>query len=145
MILRTPNWEDFVDLSFSEIRSCGSNNLQVVRRLRAMIGDLIKTLPGHRHPALLEQLSLLDREIERHFSYPEELALARVADTQGLGGSSGTRGRRSRVQSGSELLGASQANAGREPIANRRAAPAAPGGANRASLTQINGRGRRPT
>ena len=89
VILRTPNWEDFVGLSFSEIRSCGSNNLQIVRRLRAMIEDLIRTLPSHRHSALLEQLSLLDREIGRHFNYPEELALAYVADTQGLGGSAG--------------------------------------------------------
>ena len=37
VICRTPNWEDFVYLVFSEIRRCGSNNLQVARRLRAMI------------------------------------------------------------------------------------------------------------
>jgi hypothetical protein len=48
-----------------------------------------QTLPKHRHPALLDQLSLLDREIKRRFSYPEELALAGVADSQGLGGHSG--------------------------------------------------------
>jgi hypothetical protein len=74
VILRTSNWEDFVSLSFSEIRQCRSNNLQIVRRLRAMIENLIQTLPKHRHPALHRELSLLDREIERHFSYPEELA-----------------------------------------------------------------------
>jgi uncharacterized membrane protein len=90
VIFRTPNWEDFVHLSFSEIRSCGSSNLQIVRRLRAMIENLMQTLPAHRHPALLKELSLLDREIEKHFAYEEELALARVADTQGLGGHSGT-------------------------------------------------------
>jgi len=38
--------------------------------------------------ALNQQLSLLDREIAKNFSYPEELALARVPDTQGLGGHS---------------------------------------------------------
>ena len=32
---------------------------------------------------------MLDREIEKNFIYPEELALARVADAQGLGGHSG--------------------------------------------------------
>ncbi len=89
VIFRTPNWEDFVHLAFSEIRSCGSNNLQIVRRLRAMIENLMRTLPSHRHAALLQELSLLDRESERNFTYPEELALARVADTQGLGGRSG--------------------------------------------------------
>jgi uncharacterized membrane protein len=89
VIFRTPNWDDFVHLAFSEIRACGSNNLQIVRRLRAMIDNLVRTLPARRHAALLQQLSLLDREIERHFNYPEELALARIADAQGLGGHSG--------------------------------------------------------
>ena len=67
LIFRTPNWEDFVHLAFSEIRSCGSNNLQIVRRLRAMIENLMLTLPAHRHAALLTELSLLDREIEKKF------------------------------------------------------------------------------
>lgn len=90
VIFRTPNWEEFVHLAFSEIRGCGANNLQVVRRLRAMLENLVQTLPAHRHAALLQQLALLDREIEKHFTYPEELALARVADAQGLGGHPGT-------------------------------------------------------
>jgi uncharacterized membrane protein len=89
VIFRTPNWDDFVDLAFTEIRSCGSNNLQIVRRMRAMIQNLLQTLPRTRHEALLRQLSLLDREIERVFIYPEELKLARIADAQGLGGHSG--------------------------------------------------------
>jgi uncharacterized membrane protein len=88
VIFPTPNWEDFVHLSFSEIRQCGSQNLQIARRLRAMIENLIQTLPSHRQPALQQQLSLLDREITRFFQYPEELALARVGDSQGLGGRS---------------------------------------------------------
>jgi uncharacterized membrane protein len=89
LIFRTPNWDDFVYLAFSEIRSCGSNNLQIVRRMRAMIENLVETLPPNRREALFRQLSLLDREVERIFTYPEELALARVADAQGLGGHSG--------------------------------------------------------
>lgn len=89
VVFRTPNWEDFVHLAFSEIRSCGSRNLQIVRRLRAMIENLVQTLPEHRHAALLLQLSLLDREIEKTFPYREDLALARIADAQGLGGHSG--------------------------------------------------------
>ena len=92
LIFRTPKWEDFVNLAFSEIRSCGSNNLQIVRRLRAMIDNLVLTLPAHCHPPLQQQLSLLDREIARYFVYPEELALARIADSQGLGGRSGRSG-----------------------------------------------------
>ena len=75
VIFRTPNWDDFVHLTFSEMRACGSSNLQIVRRLRAMIENLIRTLPAHRHPEPQQELSLLDRETEKHFQYPEELAL----------------------------------------------------------------------
>jgi hypothetical protein len=54
-----------------------------------MIENLIQTLPAHRHAVLLQELSLLDREIAKKFAYPEELALARIGDAQGLGGHSG--------------------------------------------------------
>jgi uncharacterized membrane protein len=86
--VRTPNWDDFVDLAFSEIRACGANNLQIVRRLRAMIENLTETLPDHRQRELQEQSTLLDNEIERLFRYPQERALAGIADSQGLGGHS---------------------------------------------------------
>src|SRR5262249_484839 len=89
VIFRTPNWEDFVHLAFTEIRHCGAQNMQVARRLRAMIENLIQTLPKHRHPALQRELQLLDREIEKYFPCPEDLALARVGGSQGLGGASG--------------------------------------------------------
>ena len=75
-----------MNLAFSEIRRCGTNNFQVARRLRAMIENLMRTLPEHRHAALQQQLALLDREIEREYSLPEDLALARGSDSQGLGG-----------------------------------------------------------
>ncbi len=87
VILRTPNWEDFVHLTFREIRHCGGDSVQVARRLRAMAENLIQTLPEHRDPALRSELDLLDRTIEKRFDFPEDLALARVPDAQGLGGS----------------------------------------------------------
>jgi uncharacterized membrane protein len=86
VILRTPNWDDFVHMAFSEIRHCGRNSLQVVRRMRAMIENLMQTLPKHRYPALREQLGLLDRDVQAQFPYAEDLALARTPDSQGLGG-----------------------------------------------------------
>ena len=89
VIFRTPNWEDFVHLAFTEIRHCGAQNMQVVRRLRVMIENLIQTLPKHRHAILQRELTLLDRDIEKYFVYPEDLALARIGDSQGLGGASG--------------------------------------------------------
>jgi uncharacterized membrane protein len=89
VVSRTPNWEDFVHLAFTEIRCYGTQSMQIARRLRAMVENLIETLPKHRHPILIEQLNILDRDIERSFVYPEDRVLARVGDSQGLGGASG--------------------------------------------------------
>ena len=83
--------QPFVHLTFNEIRLCGANNTQVARRLRSMLENLIQTLPARRHSALLEQLSLLDRDLQKHFPWPEDLALARIPDSQGLGGHSEIR------------------------------------------------------
>ena len=86
VIFRTPNWGDFVNLACTELRRYGADSIQVVRRLRAMIENLIRTLPEDRHAALKAQLALLDHAIEAIYSLPEELALATAADSQGLGG-----------------------------------------------------------
>ena len=88
VIFRTPNWEDFVHLAFSEIRFYGAENMQIARRLRAMILNLTDTLPAQRHSALRKELELLDRTIEKLYVLPEDLRLASIPDLQGLGGSS---------------------------------------------------------
>ena len=88
MIFRTPKWEDFVHLAFSEIRFYGAENIQIARRLRAMIVNLTDTLPAQRHSALRKELELLDRTIEKLYILPEDLQLASIPDLQGLGGSS---------------------------------------------------------
>lgn len=88
LIFPTPNWDDFVQLTCREIRLYGAENFQVARRLRAMIDGLIAVLPEARHPALNRELDLLDRALARIQEFPEDYALARQADLQGLGGAS---------------------------------------------------------
>jgi uncharacterized membrane protein len=88
VIFQTPNWEDFVHLAFSEIRFYGAENMQIARRLRAMIVNLTDTLPAQRHSALRKEFELLDRTIEKLYVLPEDLKLASIPDLQGLGGSS---------------------------------------------------------
>jgi uncharacterized membrane protein len=88
VIFHTPNWDDFIHLAFAEIRLYGAANFQIARRLRAMIINLANTLPAARQPALHQELDLLDRMLEKLYLLPEDLALARVPDSQGLGGSS---------------------------------------------------------
>jgi len=86
VVLHTPNWEDFVHITFRELRQCGAGSLQIARRLRAMAVNLIETLPEHRHPALREELDLLERAVAQQHTFPEDLALASIPDSQGLGG-----------------------------------------------------------
>ena len=85
LILRTPNWENFVHLAFTEIRIYGASNIQIARRLRASIMDLMSALPAERHTALRQQLNLLDEMVEKSYVCSEDLALARIPDSQGLG------------------------------------------------------------
>ena len=92
VIFRTPNWEDFVHLALTEIRFYGAENMQIARRLRAMIMNLTDTLPAQRHSALRKELELLDRSIEKLYTLPEDLKLAKIPDSQGLGGSSHAEG-----------------------------------------------------
>ena len=91
VVLPTPNWEDFLQLAFCEIRLYGAETFQVARRLRAMINNLMKTFPEWRRPAFRRELELLDRSIEQLYVFPEDRVLARTRDTQGLGGSSSHR------------------------------------------------------
>jgi uncharacterized membrane protein len=86
LIFRTPNWEDFVALTFSEIRLYGAGNFQIARRLQAMIKNLLEILPIFRQHALQNELELLNRTLEKLYPFPEDLALARQSDLQGLGG-----------------------------------------------------------
>jgi uncharacterized membrane protein len=87
VIFRTPNWEDFVHVSCNEIRYCGANNVQIARRLRAMLDNLVASLPAHRHPALDQERRRLEQMVETFYTIPEDRALASIPDSQGLGGS----------------------------------------------------------
>lgn len=87
LVYRTPKWPDFVQISSTEIRMAGASSVQVARRLRAMLDNLIATLPPHRHAALIQERQRLDEMIERAYQLPDDLALARVPDSQGLGAS----------------------------------------------------------
>ncbi len=52
-------WDDFVVLSFEEIRIAGARSPQVARRLVAALSDLIQVAPPDRQEVLLRQLELL--------------------------------------------------------------------------------------
>jgi uncharacterized membrane protein len=85
VVYRTPDWDDFVHLACTEIRANGAGHVQIARRMRALILNLVSSLPRHRHRALLDERDRLDRVLETLYPLPADLALARIADTQGLG------------------------------------------------------------
>jgi uncharacterized membrane protein len=89
LIYRTPAWEDFVRLAATEIRHFGGQSIQVARRLKAMLENLIETLPAERTAALRREIDLLHRSAERFFPEPEDLALAEISDSQGVGSNCG--------------------------------------------------------
>jgi len=86
LVYRTPDWEDFVWLAVTEIRHFGAGSIQIARRLRAMLENLILTLPPARATLLRRELDVLHRTSERFFAEPEDRALAEVGDFQGVGG-----------------------------------------------------------
>lgn len=99
LVYRTPDWEDIVQLAVTEIRQFGSPCIQIPRRLRAMLENLIETLPEERTVILRQELAVLQRTVERSFVEPEDRVLAAVGDSQGMGGTSDWHRKRTEVLS----------------------------------------------
>lgn len=78
-------WDAYVRLAFDEIRAYGKDSLQIHRRLRSIILDLLDVAPSDRHGPLQTQLQLLAASAERDFADDEDKASARYPDAQGIG------------------------------------------------------------
>lgn len=81
----TATWEGYVELGVQEIRQYGSRSMQVARRLRAMLDDLLTIAMQPRAMALRTQLGLLDAMVQREFRDPADRLLAGEPDQQGMG------------------------------------------------------------
>jgi uncharacterized membrane protein len=86
LVYRTPDWEDFVHLAVTEIRHYGDESIQIMRRLRAMLENLVQTLPERRAPMLRLELGLLQAAAKRMFEDLYDQSLAETGDLQGMGG-----------------------------------------------------------
>jgi uncharacterized membrane protein len=80
-----PGWDHFLRLALDEIRFCGANSVQVMRRMKALIKNLLNTLPAQRHAELRYWEQRVQSTVARTFSDMEEKKEASVADRQGLG------------------------------------------------------------
>jgi uncharacterized membrane protein len=85
VLMAFPIWEDFLRLAFDEIRFYGASSVQVMRRMMALITEMISLLPRERHYALRYWQQRLQSTIERAFSDVEDKLDALAEDRQGLG------------------------------------------------------------
>src|SRR4029079_3450134 len=84
LVYRTPDWEDFVHLAVTEIPTYGRARIQITRTLRAMLENLIQTLPRRRVALLQVELNLLVASSKRMFPDLDDQVLAKTADLQGM-------------------------------------------------------------
>jgi len=86
LIYPNPNWEDFLRLSFDEIRQYGASSVQVMRRLRSALAGVAESLSDKTRIAAIERyVQQLDLGISRSLLDPEDRVVASQQDRQGLG------------------------------------------------------------
>jgi uncharacterized membrane protein len=85
LVMPCPTWDDLLGLAFEEICACGGTSMQIMRRMNAVIGDLLPIVPDERRSGLLHWADRIQAIVTRSFAAGEEQRLASVADRQGLG------------------------------------------------------------
>jgi uncharacterized membrane protein len=79
------SWDGYVHLALDELRHYGRESLQLMRRLRAMVLDLLAVAPPERRLPLELQLRLLDSMAQEAFADEEDREAAAEPDRQGIG------------------------------------------------------------
>jgi len=85
LLVTFPTWEDFLRLAFDEIRFYGATSIQVMRRMKALVNELISILPAERRPALRDWQQRLQSSVDRSFHDRQDKLEASTEDRQGLG------------------------------------------------------------
>lgn len=85
LVLPRPDWNAYVRLAIDEVRISGAGSMQVARRLRFLLEDLLQIAPAARRVELQRQLSMLERSIRENFGQQRERELAGRPSAQGHG------------------------------------------------------------
>jgi uncharacterized membrane protein len=85
LICPRPDWNSYVGLALDEVRHYSQGSIQVTRRLRFLLADLLRVTPAFRREELERQLQLLEASAERAFATPQEAARASRPSVQGNG------------------------------------------------------------
>ncbi|HUG29488.1 MAG TPA: DUF2254 domain-containing protein [Candidatus Limnocylindria bacterium] len=71
LVLPRPDWADYVELAVDEIRLAGESQLQIGRRLRYLLEDLLSVAPDDRKAVLRRELALLESVVGGRRTWPE--------------------------------------------------------------------------
>jgi hypothetical protein len=84
-VLSRPSWDELVDLALLEIMQFGRGQVQVSRRMLALVDDLIPDVSAEARPVLDEYLSELRADAAAMSGRAGRISIS--GDRQGLGGS----------------------------------------------------------
>lgn len=86
LVFPTPTWEDYLALAFDEIRQYGVSSVQVMRRLRSALLNLVDAVTDAERKAVVRRyLDHLNWVIEHSVLDAEDRIMALQEDRQGLG------------------------------------------------------------
>ena len=83
LVLPRPSWDDYVELTIDEIRLAGERQIQIGRRLRYLLEDLLLVAPDERKAVLRRELALLESAVQRSFRDSADVALAGSPSARG--------------------------------------------------------------
>jgi uncharacterized membrane protein len=86
LLMPAQRWEDYLSLGMTEIRQYGGDSIQVVRRLRATLEALQRSVLPEYAAAVATELERLDATVRDRFDESVDVDGARLADRQGIGG-----------------------------------------------------------
>jgi uncharacterized membrane protein len=86
VIFPVPTWDDYLHLSFDEIRQFGGNSVQLMRRLRSALSEVAEAVASETRTATMQAyLNQLDHGISRSLLDADDRVYASHEDRQGLG------------------------------------------------------------
>jgi uncharacterized membrane protein len=86
IVMATRRWEDFMTLGLTEIRQYGATSVQVMRRLRALLEELLENVRPEHQAAVEEELRRLDASVADGWRGSVDFDRASGTDAQGIGG-----------------------------------------------------------
>lgn len=85
LVVRHPTWDDFLALALDEIGCYGATSVQVMRRMKALVADVLAAVPVERQESLRRYEKRLDAIIVSSFHNVTDRQEASIEDRQGLG------------------------------------------------------------